>query len=141
MISETGHGASRAKKARAAVKLLDDGKQRDVLATIDSSAMRNLQAVAQAASSLDEIVLVIQYQQARQHQQAKRRWDAKAGKLLIDLVRAAAEGISGDDDESERSKALAAAEQLGLVARAHKVISEEARERSGKGGKRKGGHR
>jgi len=136
MSSQTGHGTSRAKKAQAAVKLLDDRKHRDVLATIDSSAMQNLQAVAQAASSLDEIVLVIQYQQARM-----RRWDASAGKLLIDLVRSAAEGIQGEDDEAERSKALAAAEQLGLVARAHKVISEEAREHSRKGGKRKGGQR
>lgn len=136
MISQTGHGASRAKKARAAVELLDDPKKRDVLGTIDSSAMRNLQAVAQGASSLDEIVLVIQYQQARM-----KGWESSAGKLLIDLVRAAAEEIEGEDDEAERSRALAAAEQLGLVARAHKVISEQARDHGRKGAKGKGGKR
>ena len=120
MTTSTGAEASPAEMAKAALRLLDEGEPRDVLAQLDPTAMRTLLAVAQGASSLEEIELVLQYQQAR-----FKRWHPNTAKVLIDLLRWATRDVRGDDERADRRRAEFAAQQLGLIARAHKVIAAQ----------------
>lgn len=131
-MSRASVGSSRAAKAREAVSFLEKGKGREVLSTISKTGMRNLVSVAQAASSLDEIELTIRYQQARSGEKKNERWHPETSEVLINVIRKAAQGVQGDSDEAHRARALAAAEVLGLIARAHRVIHEQNRA-SGKG--------
>jgi hypothetical protein len=101
--------------ARSALALLRDDTMRKALGTIDATAMKTLLAAATQSSSLEEIEVVFRYQAAR----FRDRWDGAVIDKLLDLLRTAAKDEKGDE-----KRARLAAEQLGFVAKVHKVALE-----------------
>lgn len=113
--------------ARNALALLHDDSVKAAFAKTDPTAVRTLLAAAQQVGSVEELELVMRYQQSRL---GRDHWDEAVVKKLLELVRKAADGedVAGrPKPEAERQQAEAAARQLALVARAHRVAYEARR--------------
>lgn len=115
---------ARGNMARSALALLRDEAMLKALRSIDPTAMKTLLAAATQSGSLEEIEVVFRYQAAK----FRDRWDEKLVEKLLEILRAAAK-----DEKEDGRRARAAAEQLGFVARIHKVAYEQraVAERSG----------
>ena len=135
-MSEVIRSEGRGDMARAALGLLEDNKKRRALAGVDPSSVRTLLAAAQQACSLEELEIILRYQQAR----LRGGWTEEVvGAISMACTKAADAICTGDlsTADADRARACAAAEQLALIARVHRVAHAEV-EGQGRGGPRGG---
>lgn len=111
-------------QAKRALKYLEDAKLKAPLSQLNATAMQTLLGAVQRAGSLDEIEIILRYQQARD----PRGWAAALVDQLLADLRVSAEKVTEDKD-----KVKAAAQQLGLIARVHRVVED--RGERGQGGR------
>lgn len=109
--------ADQAPLARRALDLYEDRAFKRALVGVDPTQMRTLYAAFEKACSLDEQEIVLRYQAAR----LRDKWDPKLVEKLLALFRLAAKEAGGDEGE----RARAAARQLGLIVRVHRIACEE----------------
>ena len=112
---------SQAELARRALDLYKDGALKKAFVGVDPTQMRTLYAAFEQAGSLDEQEIVLRYQAAR----LRDKWDPKLVEKLLALSREAGKAVGAGADES--SQAQAAARQLGLIVRVHRVAHEESK--------------
>jgi len=106
--------------ARRALAYKDNASLRQALAQVTPSAMQTLLGAIQHAGSLEEIEIVIRYQQARE----RRKWSGALVEQILQDLRTSAEG-----EPTDQTRANVAARQLGLIARVQRAVSEDSRDR------------
>jgi hypothetical protein len=111
----------RASMAERALKLLDE-PHKGQLAKVKRAGLRTLLGAVQRAGSLEEIEIVLRYQQTRSQERGSR----EDGELTVDLMRHLMELFKTAARErggSDLQQAQAAAEQFSLIARVHTVVT------------------
>lgn len=111
--------ARRARMARRALELLQ--KEERALGSVTTSGIKTLMGAIRHAVCLEEVDLLLRYQQARDPE----KWTARLVQGLWDCFRECAEGCTTDEE-----KVAAVRDQLGYIAWAQRV----AESRSGRGG-------
>jgi len=126
--------ARRPALARSARQFADETQIREALAALDPSALRTLLGAASSASCLDEVLILLRYQQGRDRAKWRDVLVAGIEKQLL----AAAKVHAGTDepDQPDQAEALLATTWLGFLVQIHRFYFEAGREV--RGGEAKG---
>lgn len=116
----------RQQMAKQALAFLDDQKLKPLLGDVGRAGIQTLLGAVQRAGSLEEIEIVLRYQAARSREGSRPgedgRYHPELERHLVTLLRAA----SGKETDPA-IQARAAADQLAMIARVHRVITADAR--------------
>lgn len=119
-MTQEQHTGHRGAMAQRALVYLNDAALSRQLARMNRAAVQTLLGAVQRATSMDEIEIILRYQQAR------ARWDRELVERLLRDMRTSAEGAKGQPGDMYEVRARLAAEQLSLIARVHRVVIEQA---------------
>lgn len=121
MTRTESHGSGA--QAQRALRYLNEDQLKRPLSQLNTTAMQTLLGAVQRAGSLEEIEIVLRYQQARD----PRAWPRELVDPLLKDMKTSAEGHALD-----RDKVKAAATQLALIARVQRVVEDPERRGGGR---------
>lgn len=127
MTRTESHGSGA--QAQRALRYLNEDQLKRPLSQLNTTAMQTLLGAVQRAGSLEEIEIVLRYQAARSREANRSedgRYQPDLEKRLLKLLSDAGQGKSG-----ARQQAEAAAEQLAMIARVHRIITAEKKDGRG----------
>jgi hypothetical protein len=117
----------RAKLAKSANRFVENAAVREALTALDPTALRTLLGAAANASCLDEVLILLRYQQGRDRVKWRDVLVAGMEKELKELVENAKKGRAAPD-EPDAAEALLATSWLGFLVQIHRYHYEAARE-------------
>ena len=117
----------RAKLAKSANRFVENASMREALTALDPTALRTLLGAAANASCLDEVLILLRYQQGRDRAKWRDLLVAGMEKELKDLV-SNAKKDRAEPSEPDAAEALLATAWLGFLVQIHRYHYEAARE-------------
>jgi hypothetical protein len=120
--------AERASLARRANRFVDNREIRDALVALDPSALRTLLGAAASASCLDEVLILLRYQQGRDRGKWRDVLVTGIEKQLQELVAEAKKKERAPVDDPDAAEAALATAWLGFLVQIHRFYFEAARE-------------
>jgi hypothetical protein len=117
----------RAKLAKRANEFVKNTQIRTALTALDPTALRTLLGAAANASCLDEVLILLRYQQGRDRVKWPEALVTGIEKQLQDLVEVATRKTSAPD-EPDAAEAMLATQWLGFLVQIHRFHYEAARE-------------